>query len=61
MVDGQRLSAARMALGLSLNEVATAVGVSLQYIHRLEIGVTPGSAEMAEKLQKFLDKKSKGS
>jgi DNA-binding XRE family transcriptional regulator len=52
---GKRLSARRKALGLSLAQVAERCDVSLQQIHRYEIGQSSLSVAMLVKLARCLD------
>ena len=51
----RRLAARRAELGLSLSEVSRRCGVSLQQIHRYEIGSNIISAPMLWQLSKCLD------
>jgi len=51
----RRLAARRAELGLSLSEVSRRCGVSLQQIHRYEIGSNIISAPMLWQLFKCLD------
>jgi transcriptional regulator with XRE-family HTH domain len=51
----RRLAARRSELGLSLSEVSRRCGVSLQQIHRYEIGSNIISAPMLWQLSKCLD------
>lgn len=51
----RRLAARRAELGLSLSEVSRRCGVSLQQIHRYEIGSNIISAPMLWQLAKCLD------
>ena len=52
---GRRLADRRAELGLSLAEVARRCGVSLQQVHRYEIGQNVISAPMLWSLSKCLD------
>jgi transcriptional regulator with XRE-family HTH domain len=52
---GRRLSARRLSLGLSLADVAARCGVTLQQIHRYEIGANTISAPMLLHLARCLD------
>jgi transcriptional regulator with XRE-family HTH domain len=52
---GARLAARRKELGFSLAQVSQRCGVSLQQIHRYEIGHTPLSVPMLVRLAKCLD------
>lgn len=55
MAVGRRLAARRKELGLSLAQVSGRCGVSLQQIHRYEIGDTPLSVPMLVQLSNCLD------
>ena len=52
---GQRIAARRRELGLSLAQVSARCDVSLQQIHRYEIGGNVISAPMLWQLSKCLD------
>jgi transcriptional regulator with XRE-family HTH domain len=52
---GKRLAVRRKELRLSLAQVSRRCGVSLQQIHRYEIGHTPLSVAMLVQLSKCLD------
>ncbi|HEY1926584.1 MAG TPA: helix-turn-helix transcriptional regulator [Caulobacteraceae bacterium] len=52
---GKRLASRRKELGLSLSQVSTRCGVSLQQIHRYETGQTGLSAAMLVQLSHCLD------
>lgn len=52
---GRRLSARRLSLGLALADVAARCGVTLQQIHRYEIGANTISAPMLLLLARCLD------
>jgi transcriptional regulator with XRE-family HTH domain len=51
----KRLGARRASLGLSLAEVSARCGVSLQQVHRYEVGENTISAPMLWQLSKCLD------
>jgi len=52
---GKALAARRKELGLSLAQVSKRCGVSLQQIHRYEVGHTPLTVAMLVQLSKCLD------
>jgi transcriptional regulator with XRE-family HTH domain len=52
---GKRLAQRRAELGLTLAQVSQRCKVSLQQIHKYEIGHTPLSAPMLVQLSKCLD------
>ena len=52
---GRRLTTRRLALGLSLAEVAQKCGVTLQQIHRYETGANSISVPMLWQLSRCLD------
>ena len=52
---GRRLADRRRQLGLSLSQVSARCGVTLQQVHKYEIGETPMSAPMLLQMSRCLD------